>query len=559
MEDSVKTNILKIIDENDVIKLKTYIERNNIELRNLNHDKFDILIYAIEHMGSSEMVDFIIHQCHYSNINYTFDYSGTNSDTNLFCSSYRVPLFMAVCISNFKVADVMIKKYHANINYKTDHPSCMNMNIMQYLLHYSNYFELLNYININYVLNNGFSFNNIDSGIINELIIDEYKNDILDSIFQYYIFDTTFIFNMLVLYKNKNPISNKQLREMIVKEKGKIRIDESNYYCAIHGGNYDGVATLLNYDTADEEVIVERIQKYQLMEKAVGSNNHHLVRKLLRYNIHIKNINYKKLLLMAVENNNFNVLVILVDFLSDMIYDYYCELDSSTYIIMAISKKRNTEIMKFLVDVILNVIDDDLCNLNGYLIDYSNDIQFLVLILNIVIKLGDFQYLQYFINDKESMNSVFINSYDYNGECPIITSFYEITFHKNDRESKKYFKIFNYLLEYGADCNIKDQFGNSLLYLAIYYQEYHVINALFKRQFYIEKEAIIGSDDPLIDAIIHNRISKVKLLIDENSGGDYISRIDLTESHGKYGFTPLILSYLMNRSDIFYFYYHFQV
>jgi len=68
-------NLVKLFDcyekESDEECIKN-IKNSNINLKELNHQDFDILIFAIFYSFSVDMINFIIKEAEYSNLNYTY-------------------------------------------------------------------------------------------------------------------------------------------------------------------------------------------------------------------------------------------------------------------------------------------------------------------------------------------------------------------------------------------------------------------------------------------------------------------------------------------------------
>eukprot|EP00833_Pecoramyces_ruminatium_P009180 jgi/Orpsp1_1/1183212/evm.model.c7180000084269.1 len=95
---------IEIIKNDDLLKLKSFIEENNIKFskEHLNSDNYDILISAINHNASINILKFIINNVKYENLNYIHN--------------NRSPLLIAILKENFKVANFLITK-GANVNH----------------------------------------------------------------------------------------------------------------------------------------------------------------------------------------------------------------------------------------------------------------------------------------------------------------------------------------------------------------------------------------------------------------------------------------------------------
>jgi len=124
-----------------------------------------------------------------------------------------------------------------------------------------------------------------------------------------------------------------------------------------------------------------------------------------------------------------------------------------------------------------------------------------IFILNIVIKSGNLNLVKFLIEEFK-ITSKDINKKDLKGECPIIVAI------------SRNADIFDYLLEKGADLNTKSDDEVPLLFLAIYNDD---INSIYS----------LVND--------HTR-DTININICDNSG-----------------YTPLVLSYITNRIDIFHY------
>eukprot|EP00833_Pecoramyces_ruminatium_P005821 jgi/Orpsp1_1/1179853/evm.model.c7180000071067.1 len=112
-----RTKLCKVINSDSRYKLEWYITEKNISLLEFNTDNelkengFDVLIYTIKRKKSSKVVKFIIKKAPYLDLNY-----GCIESSNRF----NVPLFVALANTDFKTADLLIKK-GADINFSFRH------------------------------------------------------------------------------------------------------------------------------------------------------------------------------------------------------------------------------------------------------------------------------------------------------------------------------------------------------------------------------------------------------------------------------------------------------
>jgi ankyrin repeat protein len=482
MDVETKRNRIKdIIGRNDVKDLELYVSDNNVALKEINNSAFDVLIYSIEHKASIDIIKYIIDQCQYK----TYNFYITEGSNN------KIPLFSSIAFNNFEVSDLLLEK-KANINCTIN-----NNNIIYYLCK----FNLLNQKNLLYILNHGFNIKFRISGLIYELIENK-KNSFLELIFRHYIFDQPFIINLLKIYKNKEPLTDKELSEIISKEKNKIFVNESMYKKASDKENYEAMKTLFEHDGSDQDIVFCRINKYEILEKAVKMNNFKFVQNILSYKtFSFKNILSELILQEANRNGNMDIMKLLI---------------KSAFKALLLKNKK------------INKGEETTETTPSY------DPHYLNLVLNMAIKLKNLKLVEFLVEDKEFKSAMDVNIKDTNGELPIIVSIYSGNI-----------EIFEYLLEHGVDCNSKDSNGNPLLSLAISNNPLLVKYLLKKSNINInEKDA--NGNYPLINAINQNDIDNVILLV--KYGNDNNIDLDINDMNGN---TPLTLSYKLEHHDIF--------
>ncbi|ORX77878.1 hypothetical protein BCR32DRAFT_247584 [Anaeromyces robustus] len=247
-----KDEILKIIKRNDRNIINNFIIQNNILLNELNDGIFDILIYSIENDISLDIIKFIINQCHYQNFNYPiYD--------EIYFDMRKSPLFTALAKNNFEIATILIKN-NAMIydNYNT---------ILYYLLE----FNLLNKKNLKFILtvdSNAKYFNNYILELILSSIENNNSNDsqllsFLKQILYYYSFNIKYILKLLNCYKNYISLSTQQIHTLLVKENNKFIIDDNCYKEAIYYGLNNVVDILFKYDSREETLLLNIINKYR--------------------------------------------------------------------------------------------------------------------------------------------------------------------------------------------------------------------------------------------------------------------------------------------------------
>jgi len=389
----------------------------------------------------------------------------------------KSPLQAALAKNNFEVADILLR-LNADINGFIN-----NKCIISYLYFLNN----LNNKNLKYILNNGFSVSNIKPDFIYD-IIEEKQNKFLQIISNYSY--NALILRLLGIYKNRLILSDEQIEEILTYEKGKLIIDDTMYEKAYNNNNYEAMRILFGHDTSEEYVIFRRLNKYNVLENAVRLNNIRFVENLLKYEtFSFHTINFKTILTEA--NNTLNM-----------------------------------DLFKLLVDSSLkDSFDESTKQYHPTHINYM---------INMAIRIGNFEIVKYLTESKEYKSSVNLNSKDINGEYPIITAFYDGKF-----------EVFKYLIEHGADVNFNDN-GHSLLSSAIDNTEcIKYVKYLLRKKVNINKKDGHGCY-PLIKAIKKNNIDIVILLI--KHANKYRINMDVIDKDGN---TPLILSYRLNNDEIF--------
>ncbi|KAL6597105.1 hypothetical protein U3516DRAFT_606619, partial [Neocallimastix sp. 'constans'] len=282
-----KKIIIELIKNKNLVELKKFIQKYNIILKEFkDQDNFDILINAIENDTTLEIIKYIIYQCQYKTLNYTFCKKKRTRISNReeFSIIYKVPLFTAVNKENYVIANYLIDN-HADINYTIGDRKQHPMTIINYLCQLEAPGVNLNTKKLKYILSKGFQLKGINPSLIS-LFIKQYKNNLLEVIFRHFIFDNAFILSFIHIWKNSISISSEQLHHLIFKEKSKIEIKNFNYQEALKGANelrFNTIDLFLENETKTFPVLFEIIKKYKIMEKAVKHYNYGypLIKKLL--------------------------------------------------------------------------------------------------------------------------------------------------------------------------------------------------------------------------------------------------------------------------------------
>jgi len=587
-----RNNVIEKI--NNFVELGTYVNKKKIDLNELNDRDFDILIYAIEHSNSVHLVKYILNQTHYETLNYAFYDTGKYKsflvsviNHQIDFKGFKIPLFTAIALNKFKMADLLIKR-NADINYQINGRDYHNVDIINYLYYMSGFRDFLNRRNLKYILINGFHIKTINTEVVNKMINRNYNEGLLDILLKNYIYDNNFIIHLLSMYHYKVAASDKDLQKMINDEKNKIMIDESVYDNADERENYDAIQMILDYDSSGKEVINDRIEDYELLEKGVEYDNYALVQKILTHPfVDMERLHLDKALAEASKNIRLDILELLLNHIRQ-----YPSIDWKTINYEAIlgetshyhnihyleeRKLKHIKVMQMFIEPLLNYSFEQqdphaMGNFSSINISFLKTLNssYIILIINIIIKIGHLDLLKYILENEELKSYIDVDGQDRNGECPLITAYLSDSM-----------EIFQYLLNYGANSHIKTKEGKYLLYLAIQHKNYMAIKYLLKRNLLLEEESTEANT--LTQLILQNKVKIIETVfeIDENQNitkeedddeNQYTIREIEMEENGiikkynlnkllsekndllnfpNYGFTYLILAYLLNYQEIF--------
>jgi len=508
-----REDLIEIIKRNNVEEFERYIKENDIVLKDLNNEEFDILMYTIEKNVSLDIIKFIIDQNQYSTYNYVINENNRQ----------KVPLISAILNNNFEIADLLIQ-HKANIN---------QYDIIYYLFK----INMLNSKNLNYILYNGFNIRNITTYLINELI--ETKNNfVLNRIFEFYLFNNEFILSLLKIYKNRECLTDQQIMDIVMKEKKRIAITNEMYDKAAAKDNCGAFKILFENDEGEQDSLFYKVNKYDLLEKAVRANDEgflNIILKYERFNFH-KNINSKKILIEASKNKNMRMIQQLIEASID---SYESE---KSYLSLSTSNSTSNSTFTSFSPNSPTLPSSPTSPSTIYSSTHHNhefsfkkyDVHYLNFIINMAIKIRNLDLLKYLLEGENYKPYIDINVKDINDEYPLITAFYDGNL-----------EIFQYLLSRGADCNIKGN-GNPLLSLAIDETDnIKYIKCLLKKRVNIN-ERDTNDNYPLIKAIKKNNINIVILFL--RYGLKYGINMNIMDMNGN---TPLILAYRLEYHEIF--------
>ncbi|KAG4091485.1 ankyrin [Neocallimastix lanati (nom. inval.)] len=560
-------DLLKEVDEEEIhnlITLKSYIKNNNVDLKSLNNKDFDIVIFSIESNAATEIIKFIIEQ---------------------------FPLFSAIKKENFEIADLLIQ-YNADINYLAND----KQNVAVYLY---DCYHCIYKPELKYILKKGFFVNGFTTNLINDIILDGYNFNLLKSIFNFRIFDEAFVLNLLSIYKNKFKLSKKQLNSLIRKEKSKIKIEDSMYENVLRCEHYESLVLLLKYDSDEPFVILDKIQKYDLLNVAIKNVEYNLMVEVLTQELLSFDFKHLEKIFIEESRNN-DIRFVLGILLENLFKQKSCIISSTQFenILLSASKVNNLNIMSLLLKLLLNgsrssndqfkILTSESPNIRTHIemimnenvtlkdrfkfvskestviIDKLNEIlkksqnlnitdglkvtlikncdtRFLTLILNLAIKTNNFEVVKYLIENKELSSKLDINTKDRNNEFPIIIAQDLVT---NDLTN---IKIFKFLLDHHANTNL-DKFGYSLLCYAIIKNDLKTIEYLMDHNVNINlKKNKYGYGHSVLDIAIQTG-NKDAFLILINNGK---ININTTNSQEELPLITLLKSKLYSSDDKF--------
>jgi len=283
-----------ILINKDLNFIKDYISNHEIQLQTLNiKNKFDILIYTLEHDTSIDIIQYLLQTVPYSSIDYTIVDKGATKTT-------KNPIYVAFSKNNYNIIHLFFQKYKLNVENITE--QLFQSNIIQqkhlkFLINHGLTLEMINKKNI----------------ILNILKLPIYSIQKLNMIFKQFIYDNTFILQMLDHYKEKKAISYQSFREEIRKEKEKIKLKEEHYQYAQKIQNTSLLKCLFDYDGSPENVMIDRIYHYDLLNIAVKSNKPNFVKQIVSYPVFkFQTLVSETLLKKASEQNNIEILKILI-------------------------------------------------------------------------------------------------------------------------------------------------------------------------------------------------------------------------------------------------------
>jgi len=290
-------NIKNIIEKNQSIThLRKYFSDNTINPSDYNDFK-NLIIYAIEKKASNEIITFLLDQRQDKNANFEMVENGKK----------KTPLLLAVINDNYTLADVLIDKYKADINYIYKEGNYKITEIL-YDNNNNNNNNLLTYKRLKYVLEKGC----ITTYRFLYDLIRKKDNKLYKLQYTCRILKNDDIVEFLKLYKRykekKESLSkddihklNDELKSLIKENKGRLLVNDELYK---KSKDYNNEALMITFENenAEENVILNRIINYDLFEKAIDLGNYNYVKKILGYKpLHYMCKDYNKILLNLIK------------------------------------------------------------------------------------------------------------------------------------------------------------------------------------------------------------------------------------------------------------------
>ncbi|KAG4103312.1 hypothetical protein H8356DRAFT_1304460 [Neocallimastix lanati (nom. inval.)] len=530
-----KKNILNIILMNyqvyDINELENYIKQNSIKLISLNDNKFDLLLSILkvfynnrinDNVYTCKVINFILKQCHYKTLNYSV-LDENNESHN--------PLFYAIGCGYYKIASLLIS-HGADINYKVN----QTKNIIEYIYSVYNSFtyNFEKYKVLKFILSYGFNIERQFETILDEFSTVKNLRDI-QFLFKNYFYNKNFIINLLFLYKHKKAWSDNRLQNFINNEKNKLKFPESLYSNCKN--NIFILTSLLEYDKNDKEILMERIIKYQLIEKIFTKeiNTLQLLKKILSIEgLDLNQLNMEKVLHDALLHcYNYE----LFDYLIETLKRHSYPFNTINFETILLDVSKTTDYVMYFnnqlfLKKILSIIFEELESLKEEDFTKKYSQEYLNLIINIIIKLDNLEYLKK-IMENEKLNALIdINEPDKNKNYPLDVAYraYESKtdildhpFFINNRKDET--EIFEYLLEHGAESSNVNL--NSLMLLGSYIRRHYKISSLLLKNKYIYGfNPHYESHHYMARIIFYNKIDILKSICDKEVN-EYILLLDL--------------------------------
>jgi len=235
------------------------------------------------------------------------------------------------------------------------------------------------------------------------------------------------------------------------------------------------------------------------------------INKLISYQYNFSLINYSKILKSIVSYPYGDK--IMDTFLNLLEKNNIYPIKNFDYKLLLIesckvSEEINTPISKYLLKLIFNISEKNIKSINFNELKKC-DSRLLNLVINLIIEMGNFELLKEILENYELKPNIDINIKDINNNYPIITAIHAAT-HLARPHIPENTKIFKYLLDYGADVNQKDEYSNFLFIIALYIQDYFIVNLILKKNLILDEKDINKNRDPVFSSIYNDNIDFIK-------------------------------------------------
>ncbi|OUM59014.1 hypothetical protein PIROE2DRAFT_15582 [Piromyces sp. E2] len=243
--------------KNDKTLFASYIENEEYNLKEMNSFDFDILIYAIRHRFSKDVITYIMDQVNYETLNYYIKKS----------NRIKTPLSEAIIQNLFEIADLLVKR-GADINYKmvdkvlSIYPKYHKFN----RLLDRNHQKYLNYGQIMYLIENKFTpaikycINATDKKI---------RGNVLHAAIKYSLYDSNTIRILLLAYKRNQIPSKMQLCNLLSESVRKVITDEI-YLLAINKNKILNILLEYEIDNKRKNRVIKMWNKIRKSNKKLA-------------------------------------------------------------------------------------------------------------------------------------------------------------------------------------------------------------------------------------------------------------------------------------------------
>ncbi|KAG4091715.1 ankyrin, partial [Neocallimastix lanati (nom. inval.)] len=346
---SKENKIFKLIQSNNIKKLKSYISsnNNNNKIKDLKKNGLDILLYSIECTNTSnEIIKYIISKKIFENLNYS---------VCTLNNGIKTPLFQAFVHNRLNIVEYLLNN-NANINY-------LNGGLFDYLyqhkkLNKQNFDLMLQYIILSC------QYKTLNYSIHIE------KWGIKTPLFSAVAFNRFKLVKLLI--RNGAKINNQEndIIDYFFMESNKafINIDENDennespLVLAIKNGNEKILDCLLNYganlsSVKNSDSNSNKCELTYIINIAIKNNNYNMVKYLMKTDKYRKLIttgdydkNKEIPIILAIRNENFDILNCLLQSNSSSYYsNRYTKTDVIYALVMAINNNKMS-IIKSLIE-----------------------------------------------------------------------------------------------------------------------------------------------------------------------------------------------------------------